>query len=284
MKCFLINLDKRSDRMRHMARILADAGISFERVPAVDGQHISDKDFKSNVLERPDRRRAVTRGEYACMQSHRLCFEKIVSGEDEYAIVLEDDIHLAVGAEAVLASSAWIPRDVDIVKFETGTFTGNRPRSVELSKRRIDIGNGFKLAKLHTKHLGTAGYIISRSCAAAMLDRTGIFEEAIDVLMFDPVRGHASEFNIHQITPALCIQDNHLSNRMHAELSSDLASQRKVPKVSRKRRGLAKLRHEVSRPFRRGFHFVYARCRRVVLEALFDRSLEVVPITVKELP
>ena len=78
-----------------MATLLDRVGVDFVRVAAVDKEVISDLDFQELVAPKADRWSALTRGEVACFLSHRRCLELIAAGEDSYAAILEDDLHLA---------------------------------------------------------------------------------------------------------------------------------------------------------------------------------------------
>lgn len=200
MKCYLINLDRSKDRLEQMKTEFGQLGLTFERVPAVDGRLLSQEQI--DALTPPVRRWEIPipPGEIGCFLSHRKCFEIIANGEDEYAAVFEDDIVLSTQAQKVLSSSAWIPADADLIKVETF-------RTVILVDSPAEIaGTNCKYARLLSKHLCTGGYIVSRDAARRMLAFMGQVSVPVDNLMFDPAYEMFAHFNIYQVYPALCKQ------------------------------------------------------------------------------
>lgn len=95
MRIFVINLERRPDRLESIATRLNMLGLEFERVQAFDGMNNSVKHLVSwpkailfNYLQRP------SLGVIGCYQSHRLVFQKIVKDKIPQALVLEDDAEL----------------------------------------------------------------------------------------------------------------------------------------------------------------------------------------------
>ena len=50
MKVFVINLDRRKERMTYMKRQLLDLGVAFERICAVDGKLMSHREKKQRSV------------------------------------------------------------------------------------------------------------------------------------------------------------------------------------------------------------------------------------------
>ncbi len=75
---YVINLDRSTERMAHMAELLSAQGLEFIRIPAVDdkmqGPHVS------------------------CFLSHIKVWETFLASDHDYALVLEDDVLMAVTA------------------------------------------------------------------------------------------------------------------------------------------------------------------------------------------
>ena len=98
---FVINLDSSKDRLVSISQRLNELGIPFERIPAVNGRTLSDQQisqitypydhFESKVRFT----RELTKGEVGCFLSHRKCWERLLESEEEWALIMEDDINIS---------------------------------------------------------------------------------------------------------------------------------------------------------------------------------------------
>lgn len=200
MKCYLINLDRSADRLKQMNVEFARKGLTFTRVPAIDGRQLTQKELEAVNSSARCWEIPIPPGEIGCFLSHRQCLEIIANGEDEYAAVFEDDIVLTNQAQKIIGTSDWIPADADIIKVETF-------RTVILLDAPTEIAEThFKCARLLSKHLCTGGYIVSRSAAQRMLAFMDKVLVPVDNLIFDPAYEMFAHFNIYQIYPAICRQ------------------------------------------------------------------------------
>lgn len=88
--CYLINLDRSSERMETMRSRLEAMGIPFQRVPGVDGMQLSDAEFadqtRVNRYYKP-----LRRGEVGCQLSHLKTLQAFLASNARMALVLEDD-------------------------------------------------------------------------------------------------------------------------------------------------------------------------------------------------
>jgi glycosyl transferase family 25 len=256
LKCYLINLDRAPQRLQYMTTLLDRVGVDFVRVAAVDKEVLSDVEFQELVAPKADRWSALTRGELACFLSHRRCLELIAAGEDSYGAILEDDLHLAENVSDYLCSEAWIPPDADVVKLESGCYTVNDRGRIRINKNGLNIVGDRKLFRIHSTHLGTGFYVVSREFCRRILSRMAKYEESIDVLIFDHQNGLADSLTIYQMLPAAGIQDSvRRGPKLDALKSTLIEAREMVLAVGRDRppvklRGVAKLRREVLRPFK----------------------------------
>lgn len=109
VKGYVINLDRQPERL---ARFYQHANLrNFTRLPAVDKQTLAliSADFLFNINRLQARiARPVTLGEIACTLSHIKAWTAIANddqlGENEFAVVAEDDVKLVAHFEACLAS------------------------------------------------------------------------------------------------------------------------------------------------------------------------------------
>lgn len=199
MKAYCINLDRRPDRLEHMARQFERLGIAFERIAAVDGQEpqvAADAAHCGAGFTG----RTMGAGAYACFQSHREFWRRLISSGDSHAMVLEDDLVITDGLAEYL-DEAWVPRDADLVKLETYE-----------SRIHVDAGPGLpagqrRLFRLRSRHPGTGCYVISARAAQSLLDKTdGVLNDPIDEYMFSDASPAFSRLVTYQMFPAPIIQ------------------------------------------------------------------------------
>lgn len=92
VKFYCINLERRADRRQRCQKIADDLGIELEFIAAVDGSKSEIFDSKEynrkirNIFYEP-----LKGGEIACCLSHLKAYEKFLSSDAEFAVILEDD-------------------------------------------------------------------------------------------------------------------------------------------------------------------------------------------------
>ena len=111
---YLINLDRATGRLADSQALLETAGLAFQRVAAIDGQHL-DENARSGP--RPFfAKQPTTAGEIACFLSHHKVWSLIAEGSDPAAIVLEDDFELTANAPRLLQRLPNLPCTWDMLK------------------------------------------------------------------------------------------------------------------------------------------------------------------------
>lgn len=217
MDVYLINLDRSPERLTEMTRRLA--GIDFIRFPAVEGMAL------------PDQSGPLSKGEVACLMSHRSVWSALLASDASCACILEDDALLGDGFRDFVASSEWLPATFDLIKLET--FPGPCLLGEAESRYR-----GRSVHRLRSAHLGSAAYIISRAGAEKALATVQAFDAPVDVAIFGKVaaRGLAT----YQVVPALCRQS---PPSTETESTIDVIR----PKPPRQR-GFDKIVREITRP------------------------------------
>lgn len=224
MQAFVINLDRSQDRLTAFTRTAHDAGLAFERWPAVDATTLDDR---SPI--------------HACFLSHRSLWAHILDLGLPWAAVFEDDAVLSPRTGAVLNDFTWLP-DADVVKVETmGTAT-------ELSIRRAHVATGIYIHRLYGFHSGTAGYLISRRGAETLLAKTLSTWGTADTVIFNTSKPWARGLKLYQLVPALSKQDRSFASTLGRTASE------KVPIPSHR-----KIRRETYRTFRQALALLRAR-------------------------
>lgn len=76
-KIYVINMEKNTDRLVSFSKMMNEMNLKFERYNAVNG-YLFNPTYRS-------------KGEFGCLMSHKNLWEKILNGNDEAAIIFEDD-------------------------------------------------------------------------------------------------------------------------------------------------------------------------------------------------
>lgn len=208
MLILVINLDKSIDRLESISAQLNRDNLPFERIPAINGFELGEDQIKEITfpLDHFDSKvrftRALTGGEIGCFLSHRKCWETLIQSNEQWALILEDDIQIAPKARNYLASSAWIPPDVricqisNLMPFQIGLIDG--------SERPID--NFLSIVKpRQPTPLGTQAYLISRDCAYRALELSTKLPAPVDDFLFSPWFKICHEFVLWKTSPILII-------------------------------------------------------------------------------
>jgi glycosyl transferase family 25 len=186
MKTYVINLDRRPDRLAHMRQQLG--AVAFERVVAIDG------------ADAPETTNGLTRFELACLGSHRIAWERFLEGSDPFACFLEDDVHLSSDFPAFVRNDGWVPREAHSVKLDTYF------QKVKLGENRAALGSR-QLAPLYTRHESAAAYVLTRLGAERYLELTTRPVLPTDYALF-PKTPRKLGLRIFQLAPALAVQDH----------------------------------------------------------------------------
>jgi len=190
MWVFVINLDRDRDRLNRMVREAQRVGISFERFVAIDGNRM-DADLRDQFYLGADPyEKAFTPGEIGCYASHLRIHRLLEDRAGEYALILEDDVHLDDDLVPTIEAAVARAGDWDVIRLS------NSPKSAVLPV--APLGNGRDLVRFWTIPNGTGAYLISRTGAIkfteAYLKRTLPIDE-------DLRRPWRSGLNMYGVVP-----------------------------------------------------------------------------------
>lgn len=203
MKVYCINLDRRPDRLDYMTGLFAQHRIAFERVAAVDGQDPQVAAAAAGCGPGMYGRK-MSAGAYACTQSHREVWRRLVESGAAYAMVFEDDMVVCDGIAGYLDAD-WIPADADLVRLETFRTRVHRARG-----RGIDA-KGRRLYRLRSRQSGTGCYMISAKAAQRLFEATGNFADPIDEILFNEASPQFQLLTTYQMVPAPTVQGDRLA-------------------------------------------------------------------------
>lgn len=245
---YYINLDRSPDRRAHMETLFQEIGITAQRIQAVDGQQLTDDACRLINPTRPGFR-TLSKPEVGCFQSHRKAWQHIVDGPHEWGCVCEDDLTFSDDIRHYLTDTAWIPAGIALIKLESVP-----QQQVLVSKRQIPLDDGRVLASLGSTSFGTAFYLLTQDVAAGFLAATEQCVMPVDHVLFDPLHAALPGLAAFQVIPSVGIQQVVLDGPAFlpagAEVSGLEAGRVRAKELTRKIRGLAKLKRELLRPFR----------------------------------
>ena len=172
---FLINLDRSADRLARCAPLLDALGVTWERVPGIEGKRLDAARLASlNPHPAPHGEwfRPLTPGEIGCVLSHLRCWQRIEERGLDCALVLEDDFQThdicTLQNLQALADSATGAHPWDVLKLTRLRQGAKRVGSV--GQVSGDAGQGTPLALCFGgkgPEDGTA-YLVSRRGAAKL--------------------------------------------------------------------------------------------------------------------
>lgn len=186
-----------------MEALAAEHGFPLTRIEAIDAQQPDQLGPRPTepgaILGAP-----ILPGDLACSLSHRLAWQMIVDQGHKAAVLLEDDCVLA-DSFAQFLDTAWIPPGAKVVRLET----------VMLSARYgplqpLDIP-GRKIARMRSRHTGTAAAVITRAGAELLLERLPQFHDPVDQMMYNERSPIFADLAPLQVFPAPAIQGAVLS-------------------------------------------------------------------------
>jgi glycosyl transferase, family 25 len=254
---YVINLARSPERKAWMLAELARAGVEATFVRAADGRRFGARCERSR-----DARPAISKPETALILSQRKVWRAFLKSGAEYAVVLEDDVHLGRGFKSTLDLD-WSRWDFDVVKLETRLDNTWHSRRGEPAGER-------RLHRLGAEHLAAGGYLINRAGARKMLAATRPLAEAVDHTLFGRRAIGEGAVKALQLVPAIVVQDivrDDIPRRR--ELATTLTDDERIRAAAQreKPRGLARWRREARRladQFRRWIRLAPSMHRRRV--------------------
>ena len=201
MRIYVINLDRQAERLRWMERGLDAAGVTFQRVPAVDAARLSPA-FVGRMTK--GNSRELSRYEIALVMSHRKAWRALLRSPAPHGVVFEDDVHIGRDFAALIAALDAGEVAFDIVKLES---VGERVL--------IDSGRPYRIAgrclcPLRSAYMGAAGYVITRRSALKLLEVTRTMAVPADWFLFSQSYLDSNGLVVLQTVPGIVAQEEHL--------------------------------------------------------------------------
>ncbi|MDX2308404.1 MAG: glycosyltransferase family 25 protein [Hyphomicrobium sp.] len=160
-----MNLDRSPERLAETGAHLRAHGISFVRVPAVEGKNIGlpipgiDPD-----VYRRNHGRTIRPGEVGCYLSHMKAMRTFLASSHAFCVILEDDATIAKGGKAAIDELvACQLAGFDIVRLQL------RRRGIGATVARLPSGHRVRV--MATRMTGSVAYILTRAAASRYLAR-----------------------------------------------------------------------------------------------------------------
>lgn len=219
MNNYVISLSSEMGRREHITKEFSKQNIPFTFFDAITPQY--NTEFANNIgmnISKLD----LTSGEISCFLSHIALWKHALDNNLDYITIFEDDIYLGENSLLFLNNTDWISGEFDIIKLEA--FYSSIEVEKKLAKKTLDDRMIYPLL---SKHIGGAGYILSKKVIKTLLDdiTTNDNFKALDHYLFEDLLNNKS-LNIVQILPAICIQDSIL-NGSHDHFFSSLEIERR---------------------------------------------------------
>lgn len=235
MQTYVINLDRRPDRLHAMAAQLEALAIPFKQIEALDAQTATPENIECGFAANGPLG-ILSKGDKACGQSHRRALRAFLDSSEPRALIFEDDIALDKSAAELLRDDAWIPSGVDVVKLE---HFGPDSQYVLIAEA-IDVAPQRKIARLRSRHVGAGAYILSRRAADVLLHAVPAWPLPVDHMLFNPnISPLFDSLRPYQMLPTVARQSSSLGGL------SDIAGGR----IAQRNLNLRHLKRELVRAY-----------------------------------
>jgi glycosyl transferase family 25 len=195
MRVYVINLKDSIDRRESIERQLQQLKIEHKIIDAVNGRLLSDEEIrkKADMDEVEKYPEWLTNNVIATSLSHLSVYREICNSDDDWHLILEDDVILDANVKSVIhhiVGNGEIYKS-RIVLLYALMYKGK----IELSSNDFSKGEGFNIYKVLSKEeMGGAGaYIIHRDTASHFLEKNDKIKVAADSWHFFLQQGVCSQ-------------------------------------------------------------------------------------------
>ena len=161
---YVINLDGAAKRWSHVQKIFAEAGITFSRVPAIDGKTLElEPSIYSEAGYLSLHGRKTNPPEVGCYLSHIRAMRRFLDTDSELALICEDDISFGPELVTTITAILSLPRFWNLLRL-SGLSKG-RPLKVQPISPRTWLCINLGRVK------GAGAYLIDRKGAQVLAKR-----------------------------------------------------------------------------------------------------------------
>ena len=169
---YVINLDRRPDRMAIMEAQLDRLGLPFERIRAVDANTLLVDDVHKPPY--------MDLGARACLLSHGRVLWRFQTTDQPAALILEDDVELAHDLPQLCESAEWWIDKTPLVKLDIA-----RHRSKLMGPVVGEAPGGRAMRQILRWQGGAGAYLVARPACETLLEAYEKADMPVDHLLFD---------------------------------------------------------------------------------------------------
>ncbi|MBE8190397.1 MAG: glycosyltransferase family 25 protein, partial [Candidatus Thioglobus sp.] len=176
---FIINLKRDTKRRQYMQNLLAKFDLKAKFIEAVDGKLLSTETIKNIYSEKQSIKninRGMTKGEIACVLSHKSIYEQMILDNLQVALVLEDDAIFDDKLLDFIQQIDDLPKDWELILLATNHYQARIKHNIWYSKK---LKNNTIRRPVQIR-FGTYAYLINNSGAKKMLKHLSQISQPID--------------------------------------------------------------------------------------------------------
>lgn len=219
---YVINMDKSTDRLKHMEDQIDIIGKPFNRISAFVGKDMTKEEIKNNSTTACSL--FCTSSMIGIFMSHKKAWETIINNNDKYGMIMEDDCSLIPSFQEDLKKCI---DELFIVDPEwdflyLGCFGGcnkNKEEYDYITQLQIMFANKInpKPPNMYSftpeAPIGFHCYIISQKCAKTLLKIMDKVSYHVDVAFLN----YANKFNVYSSSKTLAYQYSNSDNSTQTE-------------------------------------------------------------------
>lgn len=167
---FVISLPEATERQRITKAHLAEHGLDFTLIEAVDGRgfDVANHPAHDTLRRRLFFGRDLKGGEIGCTLSNKKCYEIIVAQNIPLALIFEDDVVLDKNFIEILQLSLKHTTHFDLLRFISKPKLLEKPHK-KLIPLTVQNGKTYHITKTHGIPGGSYAYLITLSGAKKLL-------------------------------------------------------------------------------------------------------------------
>lgn len=204
---YVINLDSSTDRWDAMNKRLSSLNIKADRISAVDGRKKTDREIEEILYPMDYGKRylfprLLSKAEIGCFLSHRKCWQMLVESDEDWALIMEDDLIISDRAAYYMNDLSWLPENIKICQLSTHKHNW----SLWVKKETIKLLNNDEIILPLDKAHGTQCYVISKEVAIAALKYSEKLLAPVDDYLFSPYFEINNLYGTYRVQPAVVTQ------------------------------------------------------------------------------
>lgn len=162
---YIINLDKDFKRREYVLELLQPYEfLSLNLIKAVEGKKLPESELNSKFDEALAYKRYgrdLNKGEIGCTLSHFECYKALLASENQYALIVEDDITILKSLDNLKLLIDYISVEEPVIIFLSGDFWYTR---------EIKLSEDYCLSYV-IDAVGSYAYLINKSAAELIMTK-----------------------------------------------------------------------------------------------------------------